>query len=353
MMKCYKMKEIPYLRILGRSNDSCEPVTLFWTASGIEMNIKATEAWIIVHSDYEMFEPWADVIIDGALTQRMMVNKGEQRICLFRNMEGNKIRNVKILRDTPAFPTDEKTLFQISEVQTDGKFYPLEEPKMKLEFVGDSITSGEGGCGAGTEMTWNSFCFNCVDNYAYMTAKKLNAVYNCVSQSGWGVYCSWEGNEQQAIPLYYDQVCGVLNGEQNKVLGALEKWDFSRFQPDVIVVNLGTNDSVGTKNMEKVERAVEGFLKKIRDCNPESYILWCYGMLGDEICSVLENAVQNYKVKTGDARVEFVKLPDTLAGEFGSRQHPGHISHEKAAKVLAEKIQGLTNAMAGGNIMSV
>ena len=125
------------------------------------------------------------------------------------------------------------------------------------------------------------------------------------------------------------------------------------FQPDVIVVNLGTNDSVGTKNMEMVERAAEGFLKKIRDCNPKSYILWCYGMLGDEICSVLENAVQNYKVKTGDARVEFVKLPDTLAGEFGSRQHPGHISHEKAAKVLTEKIQGLTNAVAGGNITSV
>ena len=341
MLKDYKIREIPYLRVLGRTNGSLEPVTLFWTASGIEMNIKATEAWVTVRSDYELFEPWADVIVDGAMSQRLMVNKGEQKICLFRNMEGDKIRNVKLLRDTPAFPTDEKTLFQILEVQTDGEFCPLEEPKMRLEVIGDSITSGEGGSGAGGEMTWNSFCFNCVDNYAYMAAKELDAIYHCVSQSGWGVLCSWEGDEKQAIPPYYEQVCGLLNGERNKELGAFEKWDFQKFQPDVIVVNLGTNDGSGTKDMEKVGKAVEDFLKKLRDYNPESYILWCYGMLGNGIQPTLENAIQNYKTKSGDERVEFVELPDTLEGEYGSRQHPGQKSHEKTAKVLVEKIRAI------------
>lgn len=342
MLKDYKIRKIPYLRVLGRTNGSLEPVTLFWTASGIEMNIKATEAWVTVHSDYELFEPWADVIVDGALSQRLMVNKGEQKICLFRNMEGDKIRNVKLLRDTPAFPTDEKTLFQILGVQTDGEFCPLEEPKMRLEVIGDSITSGEGGSGAGGEMTWNSFCFNCVDNYAYMAAKELDAIYHCISQSGWGVFCSWEGDEKQAIPPYYEQVCGLLNGERNKELGAFEKWDFQKFQPDVIVVNLGTNDGSGTKDMEKVGNAVEDFLKKLRNCNPGSYILWCYGMLGNGIQPTIENAIQNYKTKYGDERVEFVELPDTLEGEFGSRQHPGHPSHEKTAKVLVEKIREIT-----------
>ena len=341
MLKNYKIREISYLRVLGRTNGSLEPVTLFWTASGIEMNIKATEAWVTVRSDYELFEPWADVIVDGAMSQRLMVNKGEQKICLFRNMEGDKIRNVKLLRDTPAFPTDEKTLFQILGVQTDGEFCPLEEPKMRLEVIGDSITSGEGGSGAGWEMTWNSFCFNCVDNYAYMAAKELDAIYHCVSQSGWGVFCSWEGDEKQAIPLYYEQVCGLLNGERNKELGAFEKWDFQKFQPDVIVVNLGTNDGSGTKDMEKVGKAVEDFLKKLRDYNPEGYILWCYGMLGIGIQPTLENAIQNYKVKSGDERVKFVKLPDTLEGEFGSRQHPGQKSHEKTAKVLVEEIRAI------------
>ena len=185
-------------------------------------------------------------------------------------MEGDKVRNVKFLRDTHAFPTDEKTLLQVLSVETDGEFFPLEEPKLRMEVIGDSITSGEGCSGAEKEMTWNSFCFNAVDHYAYMAAKELGAVYHCISQSGWGVFCSWEGNEQQAIPLYYEQVCGLLNGERNKELGALEKWDFQKFQPDVVVVNLGTNDGSGTRDMEKVEKAVIDFLRKIRACNPES-----------------------------------------------------------------------------------
>ena len=108
MLSHYQMKEIPYLRILGRTNGSLEPVTLFWTASGIELNVKATEIWVKIRSDYDVFEPWVDVIVDGVLSQRLMVNKGEQEICLFRNMERDKVRNVKLLRDTPAFPTDEK-----------------------------------------------------------------------------------------------------------------------------------------------------------------------------------------------------------------------------------------------------
>ncbi len=79
------------------------------------------------------------------MSQRLMVNKGEQEICLFRNMERDKVRNVMLLRDTPAFPTDEKTLLQLLEVETDGELLPLETPKLRLEVIGDSITSGEGG----------------------------------------------------------------------------------------------------------------------------------------------------------------------------------------------------------------
>ena len=305
----------------------------------IEMNVEGTEVWVKVSAEFENFEPWIQILVDGSPSQRIMLNKGEYNICVFRNMEPGNVRNIRILKDTPAFPTDEKAVLQILEVHTDGKFLPLKPAALKMEVIGDSITSGEGCSGAGKEMTWNSFCFNAVDNYAYMVAEELGAVYNCISQSGWGVFCSWEGDEQQAIPLYYEQVCGLLTGERNKELGAFEKWDFHKFQPDIVVVNLGTNDGSGTRDMEKIENAVKGFLKKIRTCNPECYILWCYGMLGDGICPTLQKAVWNYKMKSGDEHVEFVKLPDTREGEFGSRQHPGHKSHEKTAKILAEKIR--------------
>lgn len=190
------------------------------------MNVKGTEIWVKVRADYEMYEPWVEVLVDGARTKRIMLDRGELRICLFRNMDGEQIRNVKLLRDTPAFPTDERTLLQVLEVRT-----------------------------------------------------------------------------------------------------------------DVVMVNLGTNDGTGTDDLGKIAEAVEGFLEKIRTCNPQCYILWCYGMLGNGIQPTLEQAIADYREKSGDDRVGFVELPDTLEGEFGSRQHPGHKSHRKAAKVLSAKVR--------------
>ena len=69
-------------------------------------------------------------------------------------------------------------------------------------------------------------------------------------------------------------------------------------------------------------------------------------MLGNVIQPTLEKAIRNYRAASGDERVEFVKLPDTLEGEFGSREHPGHLSHKKAAKVLAEKIREISGSSA-------
>ena len=138
-------------RKYGKTNKELDPITLFWTASGIEMNVEGTEVWVKVSAEFENFEPWIQVLVDGSPSQRIMLNKGEYNICVFRNMEPGNVRN----------------------------------------------------------------------------------------------------------------------------------------------------------------------------------ILWAYGMLGDEIAAILEEAVENYKEKTGDKHVEFFKLPDTLAGEFGSRQHPGYASHKK------------------------
>ena len=52
-------------------------------------------------------------------------------------------------------------MLQILGLQyADGEFLPLPEPKYRLEFVGDSITSGEGTVGAVYEEDWISVFFS-------------------------------------------------------------------------------------------------------------------------------------------------------------------------------------------------
>nr|WP_229523208.1 hypothetical protein [Paenibacillus farraposensis] len=84
--------------------------------------------------------------------------------------------------------------------------------------------------------------FTALHNYTAITATALNADYRVLSQSGWGVLTSWGNNPHGNIPAYYEQVGGMLTGKRDEALGALSDHDFTSWRPDVVVVNLGTND---------------------------------------------------------------------------------------------------------------
>ena len=177
-MKSFGVNEISNLRVLGRTTACREPLTLFWTGSGVECNVKASELWVEIEADYDSYEPWMSVVINGAYISRQMLEKGKKWICLFRNMNPEVIKNVKVLKETPAMPLDTAHCVQIHGFKTDGTFEALEDKAYKIEFIGDSITSGEGSIGAMQEQDWISMWFSTSNNYAVMTANALNADYH-------------------------------------------------------------------------------------------------------------------------------------------------------------------------------
>ena len=136
-------------------------------------------------------------------------------------MTVGKPKHVRILKEVQAMHQDPGHLLQIVGLQyADGEFQQLPEPKYRLEFVGDSITSGEGTVGAIYEEDWISAFFSAMNTYPRMVAYALSAEYRVVSQSGWGIVTGWDGNVENKIPPFYTQVCGLLTGERNASLGA-------------------------------------------------------------------------------------------------------------------------------------
>lgn len=360
----YRIEDLSYIKINGRTGRDKGSIALFWTGSGIELNCKASELWIETEADFENYEPWISILINGVRVSRQMLYKGRQWICIFRGMDQSTAKVVTISKDMQAMSGDEKHMFLIHSIKTDGEFLPLPEKKMKLEFIGDSITSGEGIIGAKQENDWISMWFDSVDHYAAITAKGLNADVRILSQSGWGVYCSWDNDPNAALPKYYTKVCGILHGDRNHVLGADAENDFTEWRPDYIIVNLGTNDTSafhnpgwtdsstgitykqrlnedGTFNEEditKVQLAVYEFLKLLRNCNKEAVIIWAYGMIGKEIWTVISTALENYKTQFKDEKVFLVDLPQMTEESTGARYHPGVLAHEKAAEILIDSI---------------
>ncbi|MGN7762426.1 GDSL-type esterase/lipase family protein [Paenibacillus sp. 22594] len=359
-LKTQPLSAVAHVKVHGRTTGALAPLTLFWTGSAVEFNVQGSELWIEVEADYEVYEPWISILINSVPVSRQMLTAGRYWICVFRGMNENAIKNVRVVKEVQAMSEDPACLLQFHAVKGDGEFLPVADKPYKMEFIGDSITSGEGTVGAKAEEDWIPAWFSATYNYTAMTAEALNADYRVISQSGWGVFTSWDNNPYCNIPRYYEQVCGMLTGERNEALGVHTANTFEDWQPDVVVVNLGTNDGGafqspawrdeatgethkqrlhedGTYNEEDLaafEAAVERFLGTLRKNNKKAHIVWAYGMLGIPMMPSIHRAVSSYMRKTGDRRVSVFQLPNTTAESVGARTHPGVLAHERAAQAL-------------------
>ncbi len=360
MLRKNSLSQLPQVRALGR-HAGRDPLTLFWTASGIELNFTGSELWVDFFADYEQVEPWVSVELNGVWLSRFAVNPGESRMCLLRGMTPGTAKHVRLLKDVQAMHDDPAHLLQITGLEYDGgDFLPLQEPQYRLEFIGDSITSGEGAIGAVSETDWVGDFFSAENNYARMTADALHAEYRCLSQSGWGIAAGWDNDPRHILQPYYTKVCGVAAGERNAALGANQENDFLSWRPDAVIFHLGTNDDGAFDNpawidpdtgesfqlrrlcsgdfcpedAQRVSDGVQSFLTLARERNPQAKLIWCIGMLGSRILPVLQKGIAQYRDASEDGSVWLVELPAATAETMGARQHPGVENHREAAAVL-------------------
>lgn len=366
-LRNYALKDINNIKVLGRTTDCREPLTLFWTASGIELNVKGSELWIEVEVDYNQYESWISVLLNDTNVSRQMLTAGRYWVCVFRGLNPEVVKNIKILKDVQPMPADSACCLQLHSIRFDGEFLPVPEKPYKIEFVGDSITSGEGLIGSTKEEDWAPILFGAVNNYASLTGNSLEAEIRIISQCGWGVYCGWDNNPFTNIPSIYSKVCGPLSGKQNEDLGALEDYPFTNWQPDVIVVNLGTNDNSSfttpewkdettgkTYKLRKneddtlneddailIQTSITNFLELLRKYNKNAHILWAYGALNIDLIPSIMNGINAYKEKNKDNKVSFIQFPLMPDEMIGARFHPGVLYHQEMAKCLIEPIKNI------------
>lgn len=359
-MRIFPANKIQNKKILGRAGTLKNSIAIFWSASGIELNVRASELWARIDSDFSTHEVWIAIFVDGVQTARLMLNKGTNEICIFRNMNPNVAKNVRIYKETQAMECDGRHKMVLKDFRTDGIFLPVKNASLKIEFIGDSITSGEGTVGAKIERDWISAFFGATRTYALKLAQMLDADFSVISQSGWGTVTGYDNDTSHAIPAYYKKTCGLLHGAANEKLGAQTEWNFYLWQPDLIIVNLGTNDqgaftsppfsktnfkmrlyADGTPEKASAdffERGVVEFLKLLRAKNPGAKIFWCYGMMGRLLAKNIRNALDFYKRQSGDKNAHFVLLPEMDLKERGALGHPSEAQHEIVARFLYKKI---------------
>lgn len=345
--------EIENLRILGRS-DLAAPLKLYWTASGVEFDFRGSSLELDIEADFAIHEPWISLSLNGNMILRQPLSKGRVILPALRGLDPNQPNHVLLLRETQPMPVDPDCTVILHALRYEGEMAPLPAPKARIEFIGDSITSGEGGMGCPLDTEWLPIWFTAKQGFGVRTGEKLGAEVRILSQSGWGVRSSWDNDPQCNMPAYYEQVCGVVSGGKN----ACDKpYDFASWPADIVCCVLGCNDQGAINQPEPrvdpvtgvsfkqtvetlplLEDAMLDFLRKLRRCNPNAKLVWALYENLDAIITVGKNAVKRFLAE-GGKDASFVVLPPVV--DSGARFHPGKADLERYADVLAQVFKGL------------
>lgn len=292
------------------------------------------------------------------------VNNGEEpvkRICLDKpegiytlyESDTEEQVTVKIMKYSEA--AFGKCGIRYIEIDTDKLCPPPTACERKMEIIGDSITCGYGVEAENELQPFHTATENPTKSYSLLTAKDLGAEVNLVSWSGNGIVSGYveetatEPSDKWLMPeVYrYTDISGSekLFGEDES---RWEKWDFSRFVPDIILINLGTNDCSWCKDIQERkndyrDRYVE-FLKYIRENNPGAEILCMLGTMDQRVLKELEEAVKIFKTTQKDEKVHFLSLPPQNPEDgYGADWHPCEFTQKKTAELVVREIKSIMN----------
>jgi hypothetical protein len=188
------------------------------------------------------------------------------------------------------------------ELDSNSTLTPPLTKKRKIEFYGNSITCGYAVLDtAGKDRGSAPFEDNYL-SYAAITARYFNAEYSCIARSGIGVLVSWF---PQIMPEMYD----LLDPSDSA-----SKWDFSKYTPDIVVINLFQNDSwivlkpdqpefkhrfdTTAPTAERIVAAYQKLVQNIRNKYPQAHIICALGNMdatkqGSPWPGYIEKAVSN------------------------------------------------------------
>jgi hypothetical protein len=161
-------------------------------------------------------------------------------------------------------------------------------------------------------------------SYGPVVARSLHAQWHLSAVSGIGLIHSC-CDMKITMPQVYDKI----NQRENTGV-----WNFSRYQPDVVTIELGQND--GVQDSSKFCSAYVKFIGDIRGHYPTAQIVCLTSPMGD---ATLTAALKNYLIgvvdyinQQGDKRVS--KYFYTRSFNSGCGGHPSLAEHQLIANEL-------------------
>lgn len=262
---------VPYdsdaLLVSGRTNyGGGDFLILSWSASSITIAFEGTALEVKSWTNYVAY---LDVFVDGEEDPTSVV-----KVSNYADGPAT-IPVVSGLRDGPHVVT----LYKRSESNVgDWYVYGIRvqgevrkdllpgKPERKIEFVGNSITCGYDVLVPKVGIEFDPVYESSYYSYAGQTARNLDAEAHLICSSGHGVYVNVDGSRELTLPVAYNGT-----GTHSPAVVA---WDHSLWHPDIVVINLGTNDfASGVNDSTQFVNAAVDFVRDIRSYHPDAKIV--------------------------------------------------------------------------------
>jgi len=269
----------PHIHTMGRINrQGPDCAVLYWPGTSMTILFQGTKAE--VHLKDERGKNYYDVVIDGKEPVLMRMDSLDQWYVLADSLSPGE-HMLELFKRSEW--TRGHTKFFGFRITGDAAIQEFPASAGRgIEFYGNSITAGYAVHDTIGDHPDSTLTDNYV-TYAAMTARHYGAEYSCIARSGIGILISW-------FPMIMPEMYDRLDPEDPD-----SKWDFSGFQPGIVVINLFQNDSWLVNMPEYLEfkhrfgdtpptdrQIISGykdFVRKIRKVYPKTHIICALGSM--------------------------------------------------------------------------
>ena len=321
----------PAVRFVGRF-DTTDPAgpRFAWSGSGMLARFSGTSVGVRLTGNQQY-----TVVIDGVV-QPKLISTGNLDSLATGLAAGE--HSVELYRRTEA--SQGEAQFLGFDFGGGALLSPAPAPERRIEIIGDSISAGYGDEGPDMNCPFSPDTENHYLTYGAIAARNVGADLVTVAWSGRGVVCNYGDDPTSCddpMPTLVDRVLPAQ---------ATSLWNFALYQPQAVVINLGTNDfstTVDPTNAE-FEAAYTTLLERVRTAYPEATILCTVGPLlsGTDLATArttINDAVQA-RVAAGDGKVKAFELAETNpANGYGCDWHPSQQTHRIMADTLTATLQ--------------
>jgi len=332
---------------LSASEASVAPVCIMgrtWTApdglihmgfpgSVIEVGFTGTKSIKIIAGCPEQDkEAHFNVTLDTIPLERLEVKGPVREYVISDTLDKDEFYRIRLVRRTEAWQGVAR--FGGFVVDEGTEWLDCKElPERRFMFIGDSITGGDKNEYIPPFSHFGNHTHNAEMAFGWELGRRLEAQVHLVSYGGKGIVRDWSGNTEEVKAAEFFERAVPDTAEA--------VWDHALYQPDAVVICLGTNDfTPGVLDVEAYAAPYIRFVERILEVHPDARVVVCSSPMhnpedagwGGPRAKALEaslDAVVSHFNEARPDRVRKVKLGYRPGSKFDS--HPIAPQHQEIA----------------------